>query len=714
MVRDGRVVLEHVDWRVRRGERWALWGPNGAGKSTLLDLLGGALAAAGGHVQRLPGLRIVRVAQDPRLPDAATLGELAIRAPSAARAAERELREEERRLAEGTGDLTHYAALQDRFERAGGYRAEARVRAELAELLPGRDAATPLGALSRGERRRAALAVALAERPELLLIDEPTNRLDAPGRAWLARRLAHLPGDVTLIVASHDRELLSRVSTASARVADGRVDPVPIPFDEDRARRGAIRRSAEARQRRQARDADRLTRAADEARRHGSPRRAAAARSLDRRAQQAEGAAARASAQVARVQEKDHAAAIGSLPARAAEVPGPLLRARGLTRADRFADVHLDLDGGEKVVLLGRDDGAASALLALLAARTRSDAPGAEVWLRPGARLVYVDADRRGLGDDSIREQLQRWVHDARAAQLLALVGLPHDRWTATPPELSGGERGRAALALLLAAEPDLALLDRPETDLDLPSLERLEQALTDARTAVVLATDDLRLAQAVANDVRSLDDGRLVAFRGGVAGWRAGRRRREEDLPAHLPVAPTRHEDGPADPTGLEEEQAVIEARLEDPGALGEREQARLERRRAELIAARMAAYDRDLPAPAPRFSALEPPLRLGGDLIDGRLELVPEPDWPSRPMVRQVGPVAHLALPDPPGAAWTPWARAAALRACLGVIVPVLAPGAVQTRAGPGPAPAPFEALDEAWWVATRESWERWAGWA
>jgi ATP-binding cassette subfamily F protein 3 len=714
LARDGRVVLEHVDWRLRRGDRWALWGPNGAGKSTLLALLAGRRAAAGGQVHRLPGLQVASDGQEPRLPAAATLGELAARAPAAAHAAERELREEERRLAAGTGDLAHYAALQERFERSGGYRAEARVRAELAELLPGRDASTPLASLASAERRRAALAVALAQRPDLLLLDEPTNLLDAPGRAWLARRLRGLPDDVTLVVASHDRDLLGRVATASARVAEGRVDPVRLPFDEDRARRGAVLRSAEASRRSAAREAERLSRAADEARRHGSPRRAAAARSLGRRAAEARGAADQAAVRAARVRTEPAAPAIGSVSAGTETVQGPLLRARALTRGEGLRDVHLDLDGGEKVVLLGPGDGAASALLALLAARTRSDAPDAEVWLRPGARVFYGDAERRGLADDPVREQLLRWVHDARAAQLLALVGLPPERWTATPDRLSGGQRGRAALALLLAAEPDLALLDRPEADLDLPALEQLEQALSDARTAVVLATDDLRLAQATSDDVRSLQDGRLVAFRGGVAGWRAGRRRREEDLPVHLPVAPQRRDDGPADPTGLEDEQAAIEARLEDPGALGERERARLERRRADLVAARMAAYDRDLPAPAPRFSALEPPLRVGGDLIDGRLELVPEPDWPSRPTVRHDGPVAHLALPDPPGAAWAPWARAAALRACLGVVVPVLAPGAVQTRAGPGPAPAPFERLDEAWWVATREAWERWAGWA
>jgi ATP-binding cassette subfamily F protein 3 len=714
LARDGRVLLASVDWRVRRGDRWALWGPNGAGKSTLLELLAGGRSAAGGHVQRLPGSRIVRVAQEPRLPSLATLGELASHAPGAARAAERELREEERRLAEGAGDLARYAELQERFERAGGYRAEARVRAELADLLPDRDEATRLATLSRGERRRAALAVALAQRPDLLLLDEPTNHLDAPGRGWLARRLAHLPSDVALVVASHDRELLGRVSTASARVADGRVEPVRLPFDEDRERRGVLHRSAEARRRRQAREAERLSQAAAAARRQGSPRRAAAARSIERRARQAEGSAAGAAALVERVRERDARAA----PPRAAtsrpdEAAGPLLRARGLTRRERFADVHLDLDGGEKVVLLGHDDGASGALLAMLAARSRSDGPAAEVWLRPGARVFFADAERRGLSDEPVRDQLRRWVRDARADQLLALVDLPHERWTAPPEALSGGERGRAALALLLASEPDLALLDRPEADLDLPSLERLEQALVDPRTAVVLATDDLRLAQAVTTDVRSLDGGTLVAFRGGVAGWRAGRRRREEELPEHLPVAPRPSEPGAIDPTELEDEQAAIEARLEDPASLGERERLRLEHRRAELIAARMAAYDRDLPAPAPRFSALEPPLRVGGDLIDGRLVLAPEADWPSRPSVRRVGPVVHLALPDPPGAAWTPWARAAALRACLGVIVPVLAPGAVQTRAGPGPAPAPFEALDAAWWVATRESWERWAGW-
>lgn len=704
-------MLDAVVWRVRRGERWAVWGPNGAGKSTLLDLLAGRLAPTSGRLRRTPGLQFAWAGQDARLPHVATLSELAEAGLRSVRDAERALREEERRLADGIGDLERYAALQDAFERAGGYRAEARLRAELSSLLPDRPADTPVGALSAGERRRAALALALAERgADLLLLDEPTNRLDAPTRAWLADRLRRTPDSLAVIVASHDRELLAAVSTASAHVADGRVDASDLPFEADRARRGAVRRSAAERARRQRREAERLTRSADVARRHGSPSRAAAARSLSRRADGHAAAARAAEAGALAAGDAPSAAALPTGPV-GRGTPGPLLRARGLRAEGRFEGVRLDLDAGEKVVLLGRNGQGASRLLGMLAADVRPDAVDAEIWLRPGARVVHWDATERGLDASPVREQLLRWVGDERADALLALVRLPHDRWSAAPDALSGGQRGRAALALLLASEPDLALLDQPEADLDLPSLEQLEQALVDARTAVVLATHDMRLADAVATDVRSFEDGRLIAWRGGVAGWRAGRRRRERDLPKHAPV-PQASPPEPPSVDRLEDEQGAIEALLEDPSRGSERDRARLERRRRDLIEARMAAYDATYPPPAPRFRATEPPLVATADLIDGRLELN-GPDWPSAPVVRQDGDVVHLILADPKNACWSGWARTAALRACLSLIVPLVAPRAVQTRAGRSAAPPPFTELGPGWWIATREAWERWSGW-
>ena len=717
LVRNARPVLADVDWTVRRGDRWALWGPNGSGKSTLLELLAGLRSADDGTVRRLPAARVALVAQQPRLPTVDTLGALVAVGLPALRKAERALRDEERRLAGGEGDLDRYAELQEAFERAGGYRGEARLRRELATLLPDRTASDPLATLSSGERRRAALALAFAARPDLLLLDEPSNGLDVGMRRWLARRLGALPSQVALVVTSHDRDLLARVGNGSARLADGRLEAKRLRFDVDRAERGTITRSAVARRQRALREAARLSSAADQARRHGSPARTAAARVLDRRAA-AEAAAAEALA--------------GSLPVTAtlptatlatrSDVRGPLLWSRGLSLPGHFDDLALEVAAGDKIAILGANASGKSGLLRMLAAEQRGGRPDSEVWLRPGARLLYWDASRRGLAHEPLAQQLLRWVSTERVDSLLALVGLAHAQRQALPRELSGGERARAALALLLAAEPDLVLLDEPEQDLDLPAIELLEQALVDTRTTVVLVTHDLRLAEAVADDVRSLDGGRLRAWRGGVAGWRAGRARREEgacaatdarvaDGDATAEPMGARVEARPQDPTVLEDEQAAIDALLEDPTHLTARQQLRLAMRRDRLIVARMEAYDSALPSPAPRYRASEPPLLLYADR-DGDTLTFRADGWPSRPSMLRSGPIAHLVLPDPPGASWTPWARAAALRACLALAFPLLAPQAVQTRAAPFPAPEPFMTLDGSWWVAPRSAWERFAG--
>ncbi|NBC97038.1 MAG: ATP-binding cassette domain-containing protein, partial [Deinococcus-Thermus bacterium] len=229
----GRALVAEGAWRVARGDRWALWGPNGAGKSTLMQVLAGERAPSEGEVRRLPGLRIGTVDQRARLPEAHDVAGAIRAALAQVAAAERALRGEEVLLAAGSGDLERYARLQEAFERAGGYAAEAALRREVTEVLPERTDATPLADLSSGERRRLALALALAERPDLLLLDEPSNGLDAPARRWLTRRLRALPGDTALIVASHDRELLGRVSTASARLADARLEPVRLSFDRE-------------------------------------------------------------------------------------------------------------------------------------------------------------------------------------------------------------------------------------------------------------------------------------------------------------------------------------------------------------------------------------------------------------------------------------------------------------------------------------------------
>ncbi|MDZ7801564.1 MAG: ATP-binding cassette domain-containing protein [Trueperaceae bacterium] len=695
LVRGPHEVAAGVTWTLAAGERWALWGPNGAGKSTLLALLEGRIAPADGTVRRAPGLRIVTVPQVPSFAPGQTVWEAACAGLRPLRAAEAQVRAEERRLAQGRGDLEAYAALQERFEQEGGWEAEPRLRRELAILLPHPRLHLPVERLSTGERRRLALASALAQRADLLLLDEPTNALDLPARRWLTDRLGR--SRTAMIIAGHDRALLGAASTHSARLQDGRLEPVALPFDRDRDRRGVQRRRAERRAHQAAREAARLGASAERARRWGSPAQRGSARTLARRA--AEVAWAAPDPEPSTV----HAWRLSDSEARR----GPVAWARHLSAPGAFEDLSVTLEAGDKVALIGANGSGKSSLLQMLAGVRPSARPDAEAATRAGVTMHLWDAAGRGLDDAPLETQLDRWVPRPRIPQLLALVGLTPAQARSEPATLSGGERARAAVALLVAREPDVVLLDEPEADLDLPALDLLEQALSDARVTVLLATHDVRLAEAVCPDAWSLEEGALIAWRGGVHGWGVGRKRQE----GPTEIATAAHDPGPPDPEAslhaLEDEDAALSALLEDPTRLSDRERTRLEARRHALMEARMRAYDARLPAPAPRHRALEPPLCLEADRNDqGGLTFTA--DWPTLPRVRVTGGVAHLTLPDPPNGCWAPWARVRALRAALRVVFEALAPEAVQTPARGPEAPAPFDALTGGWWVVHRADWE------
>lgn len=712
VVRNGRPVVEAVDWTVRPGERWALYGPNGSGKSSLLALLEGSLQLDEGRAWRAPGLRWGVLRQRPSLPLAGTLADAMHRGLGEVRQLEAALRAEERRMAAGERDLDRYGRLHDAFEAAGGYRAERRLHRELSTLLPDREADTPLAALSSGEVQRLALALTLAPRPDVLLLDEPSNRLDLEGRRWLARRLVR--SSAAVVVASHDRALLSRISTHSAEARQGRLRLAALPFDRDREQRGVAQRSRQRRVREAGKEAQRLDAAAGRLATWGTPAARGQRRTVERRRDAL--AAELREGMEAEDPQPSRLPAVG-----AAEHAGPVLWAQGLVAPPAIVEASLRLEAGEKIALLGPNGSGKSTLLRLLAREMPSADPRGSVTERTGTKLWFLDAARRGLSQEPLLAQLERWVSAQRAHQLLALVGLGPSRKRERPSSLSGGERARASLALLIARDPSLVLLDEPEIDLDLPMLELLEQALADGPAAVVMATHDERLARAVADGAWSLQEGRLVAHRGGVDGYLDDRRRVEATLGTAVPAdadARSRQrslaeprESGDALRAAEEETQRLEEA-LMDPRALSQRERERAHGRIRVLTELRMLGYEQDQPPPAPRFSALEPPVRLDAD--DEGETLTVQGDLPALPRLKRVGTVAHLIVPEPDGACWLPWARRALLLGAVRLAFEAWNPVAVQTPAlAEEELAAPWERWDREWWVLTRDAWLRHQRW-
>lgn len=305
---------------------------------------------------------------------------------------------------------------------------------------------------------------------------------------------------------------------------------------------------------------------------------------------------------------------------------------------------------------------------------------------------------------------------------LLSLCGLTEGNRQLEPEGLSGGERARAGLARLLAAEANLLLLDEPTNDLDLEAIETLHQALADTEAAVVMATHDRALAS-LAERVWAIEGSELVEYRGGLEGYLAGRRRVEPEAieivgrphdPADGTNTGRQEHDGDASTVQLERlelERLGIEARLDDPLLLGEREKVRLERRLSEIFDELSLHYDQPLPRPAPSFSLQEAGVRVAADIGPEGLSF--ENDGPVDLRLLVLGEVGHITVREHEGHALLPWARAALLDGAVRLAFYALAPTAIQYQ-WRGPLNTRLlQGGSDGWWSLSRERFEEMEGW-
>jgi len=720
--RGDRELLRDFDWAVGAGERWALIGPNGVGKSTLLSALAGGPPAAvrEGDVRRAPGVWVATVAQhegDAAVPAGASLRDLAW----AACAPLRELGAELGRRAAALGaapsaaELESYGAWEALFHDRGGYDVEARLDEALTRIGLADAALHDATTASGGERRRARLAGALVAGADVLLLDEPTNHLDLTTRGWLAERLVRFQG--AIVFASHDRAWIDAVATHVLLLGDG----------APRRHEGGYTRARRAEDERQRADAK-----AERLRRKRIAELEAMAAEL--RAQghrRAEARRRRATRELAGL----HAVPPAARRERAPGVElatgtegGELARFAHLTAGDVLHDATFSLRGGERWALVGPSGSGKTTLLRLLAGDIDSDDPRAQRWWRPGTAVWFVDQHDRGLPDEATPvDALTAWVGATRAASVLGQVRLAREAWSRPAATLSGGERARAGLALLMAREADVLLLDEPTNDLDLPMIEALEAALRETPAAVVVATHDARLLEALAAEVVTIEDGACVRWRGGLAGWRRGARRLEPGDPAFTGppagAAGAGNAEGADDapPGELEHEadgdreRAFAEEVLADPLRWGERERARWRSRRRAAEEALLARWDRQAAPALPPYRTREAGWRVWGEPVDAGLRVWLEGDddlgqVTVRIATTAAGRVGHLVTLRADDRCLTRSARQALLRGAARLAFYVHGVDAVQVA---GADPGGFEPLAPGWWVWRRPAFERQEGW-
>ncbi len=523
----GRPVLDEVSFELSPTGKVALVGRNGSGKSTILRLIAGRIRPDRGSVRLASTVRLGYLPQRPAPRSDLTAHERVLSARPRLAALRRRVRAfEERQRVEGEQDAESAAAYAEavtEFAEADGYRVEQQAEQALRALgvgpaLMGR----PLGELSGGERTRAELARALLSDPTLLLLDEPTNHLDLDGVRWLEQTLLRYQG--ALVLVTHDRRLLERVTDSVMEVERGKVVHERGTFtDFMRRKRQRVQRQMQRylEQQKRARSLrEAINRA--EGRARGTERRTIHFHYRKRAAN-----VARRAVTLKRRLEREMDAPRARRPR--AEAPkmrldlaprrwhaGCVLRMEGIAMSfgDRtlFEDVALELTRGERVALIGPNGSGKTTLMEV--ALGRQPAAAGDVWLSPGARPFYCDQHQAGLDPERTVLESVAAESDLDRSQvhyLLARLLFEGDAVHKRVGDLSGGERTRLLLALLMNTRADLLLLDEPTNHLDLASVEVLQEGLRNYAGAALLISHDRAFIRAVATRAFELRDGRLT-----------------------------------------------------------------------------------------------------------------------------------------------------------------------------------------------------------
>ena len=611
-------LLDHANFALEGSERVGLIGRNGAGKSSLLRILGALERADDGELQLQQGLRVAYVAQEPVLAEDATVFDAVAEALAPLRALIDA-------YSAGGDDLD---GLQAQIEAQEGWTWQQRVEETLQRLRL--SPADRIGALSGGTRKRVALAQALVARPDVLLLDEPTNHLDLDAIRWLEELLLAFKGSVVVI--THDRAFLDAVATRIVELDRGKLLSYPGNFaayqvqkEEQMAQEAAINARA-----------DKLLAQEEVWIRKGVEARRTRAQGRVNRLETLRAARAVRREAVGRVRLDVDARTGGYQGKLVAELQDVSLSFGDKCIVDKLNTTILR---GDKIGLIGPNGAGKTTLLKLILGALEPDSG----HIQRGANLqvAYFDQMRAALDLDATLEDFispgSEWIEiGSRRQHVKSYLGdfLFSPARAASPVRsLSGGERNRLLLARLFARPANVLVLDEPTNDLDIDTLELLEELLQGYEGTVFLVSHDRAFLDNVVTSTLVWEGpGQWREYEGGVQDWLAQSARwqaqQAPEAGAQVPATdknldknePNRSSDGreqlqkkklsykeqrelealPGHIEALEAEQAGIRAALAD----GTLYQSNLQE--AIALQARDAAIDDELTAALERWETL------------------------------------------------------------------------------------------------------------
>src|SRR5512133_820669 len=591
----GEPLLRGVSFKLERRERMTVAGRNGAGKTTLLRMLSGETSIDGGELVLAKGTRAALHDQRPPRERDVSLRDYVLSGSREPIELEAELQRLEHAMAAGDQQaMNRYAGVQARFEAVGGYGWRERARSVVHGLgFVDDDLDRALRTFSGGQLTRASLARALAAQPDLLLLDEPTNHLDIESLEWLEQALLDL--DAAIVLVAHDRWFLETVGTSVLELEAGRARFFNGTWHawrrEQAARELALGRAIEKQQA----EIERMERFVERFRYKAT------------KARQAQDRLKKLN-KIERI-ERDPRDGRGlefafKKPERSGRVIFELEDARLQVGADPprvlLADAELWLERGEHVSLVGPNGTGKTTLIQALVGERELD--GGRLRLGHNVKVGYLSQHAEELEGGNARTVLEAAVKRTGLPpnQARALLGrfLFSGEDAEKPLDgLSGGERRRLSLAILVQSGANVLILDEPTNHLDLESREALEDALQSFPGSLILVTHDRALLDAVGTRTIAVEDYGLRSY---VGGWAEYARVREERKAMGL--SPSSAPAPVTNGAGRDKEPAP-RARPEKPKPDGPsknrvREQARLERAVVEAEAA-LAAVEEELADP-------------------------------------------------------------------------------------------------------------------
>jgi ATP-binding cassette subfamily F protein 3 len=612
-----------ISLSVPRGARIAIVGPNGIGKSTLLRILLGLEEPSAGSVQQARGLQVGYLPQEAGLTGTHTLWEACLEAVADLRAQEIELRLLEAAMGDpGQADevLARYGLLQEAFERRGGYTYETRVRQTLTGLgFDPSDYNRPIPQLSGGQRTRALLARLLLSHPDLLILDEPTNHLDISAVEWLENYLSQWDG--AALIVSHDRYFLDKVVNHIAEMSRTGMETYRgnyTAYVDQRQQRWELRQQIfEAEKERLAKEVDYIKRNIS-----------------GQRTQQAKGKLRRISREIQAIEslgfeavqgkrwlEISSQADISEHPMGVEEAERHMRALRGPTHRPPRLNLHLKasarsgdlvlrtrdlavgypdegrplfhapdllLKRGECAAVIGPNGAGKTTFLKTLLGQLPP--MEGEVILGASLHIAYFAQAHEGLNPErTLVEEIDSVAPQLLLADIrdyLARFLFTGDEVFKKVSTLSGGERGRLALAKLSLTQANLLLLDEPTNHLDIPSQEILQEVLDEYQGTILLVSHDRYLIDALGTQIWEIEPSQaaLQVYEGTYSQYRASQEALKAEADTRLketasvqrprPAAVsseerrrrTRLKAVEAQIASLEEQLAVLSRKLENP----------------------------------------------------------------------------------------------------------------------------------------------------